>query len=548
MKTYKLINLLCIFSVLVFLIGCEEENKDEPIEIIEFIDEAQSMQTNRDGKLNVKSQLESRGNTYDLTYEFKVVNQEGEPIDGIDITYGQVNGKSVIYLTDEQNRYASTFFIGTPEELKEYFQSSDQKSGPYHSDSDEKGTKSIESEDAIIAIAIAAVITLATVSVAQVGIILNAYKIDQFMLTDYVTETEDYILYCKTFDEIGELLEARSQISLSITSIFVTFGTFGLGSHTNTAIEIVSGTGNFIATNIRDELYHQAINEWGVGMDQVVGRQVAVKVFPVEEDAIFSNIGKIFQTYEIDYDNPVCSGTEECIKGTVRDASDNQPIEDALVKLSGNEVYSTDFTDNEGEYSFYNIEAGDYTVEVSKENYIGEEKQVSHDGSVSQVNFVLSEELETDEYRYVLTWSEYPEDLDIHLFTEEGDHIYFGNMGDEDSSPFIYLDRDDLTSYGPETITMKQLQASSIYVHNYSGANYDDLPISDSEAEVKVYKGNSMIQNFTVPETGTGPWWYVMDILNDGQIVEQDYLLDQLKKKISLPVKEEEMVVLLNDF
>ena len=53
MKTYKLISILCIFSVLVFLTGCEEENRDEPIEIIEFSDEAQTMQTNKDGKLNV---------------------------------------------------------------------------------------------------------------------------------------------------------------------------------------------------------------------------------------------------------------------------------------------------------------------------------------------------------------------------------------------------------------------------------------------------------------------------------------------------------------
>jgi hypothetical protein len=39
-----------------------------------------------------------------------------------------------------------------------------------------------------------------------------------------------------------------------------------------------------------------------------------------------------------------------------------------------------------------------------------------------------------------------------------------------------------------------------------------------------------------------------MDISNDGPIVKQDYLLDQLKKKISLPVKEVKKVVILNNF
>ena len=96
--------------------------------MIEFSDEAQRMKTNRDEKINVKSQLESQRNTYELTYEFKMID--------------------------------------------------------------------------------------------QVGIILNAYKIDQFMLTDYFTETEDYILYCKTFDEIGELIEAKTQITLNVASIF----------------------------------------------------------------------------------------------------------------------------------------------------------------------------------------------------------------------------------------------------------------------------------------------------------------------------------------
>jgi hypothetical protein len=220
MRTLNFFLILCIISTLVFLASCEEETEEVPIDMIEFSNEAQRMKTNRDGKINVKSQLESQGNTYELTYEFKVIDQEGKPIEGIDLTYGQLNGKSVIYLTDDQDRYASTFFIGTPEELKEFFQNGKQKSGPYHSDSNGKDTKTIESEDALIALTIAVVVTLTAATVAQVGIILNAYKIDQFMLTDYFTDTEDYILYCKTFDEIGELIEAKTQITLNVASIF----------------------------------------------------------------------------------------------------------------------------------------------------------------------------------------------------------------------------------------------------------------------------------------------------------------------------------------
>jgi uncharacterized protein YfaP (DUF2135 family) len=531
----KALLLIALLLLTFVYTGCEEEQNEAPVEAIEYSSTACTEKTNRDGKLDVKTHITSEGQEYDLGYEFEIVDDNGNPIEGINLTYGQHNGKSIIYIYDEKNRYASTFFIGSPRELKDYFESGTKKSGPYTG----KGNSQTElkSSEAIVTMTIVALVTLTSIAVAEVGIILNAYKIDKFMLTDYVTETEDYILYCKTFEEIGQLIESRTQIVLNLTSIFVSYATLGTGSGSNAALELAKGAGSFTASNIRDELLHHAIDEWEVSMDDLVGRKVAVKVFPFEEDEQFSEARNLFATYEIDLHNSICNGSEECVKGTIRGATNNEPIEGALVKLEGEQVSVSDFTDEEGEYSFFNIDQGDYTVEVSKDSYISEEKEIFHDGTVSQVNFVLSDVIASGQYRFVLTWGEKPLDLDIHLYTVNDDHIYYFDMGSQDSYPHIYLDRDDINSYGPETITMEEFQASSIYVHNYSGEIEGDVDIKESGAEVRVYRGDSNIGTYQVPDNGSGYWWYVLDINQAGVIEETNYILDD-KKKLKLPEKE----------
>ena len=63
--------------------------------------------------------------------------------------------------------------------------------------------------------------------------------------------------------------------------------------------------------------------------------------------------------------------------------------------------------------------------------------------------------------RLTLTWGENPRDLDSHLWTPsiEGSpyHVYFGSKGSENSRPYAQLDVDDVSSYGPENITIKRL-------------------------------------------------------------------------------------------
>lgn len=513
--------LLSILFLNLSLGSCKKDNNTEKensgsnnVSTVTYDNQAIVTDVNADGKVEIKSFLISEGNEYDLTYQLTIVDPNGNPIPNAKVLYNQINEKSIIYVYDSQNQYVSTFFIGTPNELNDYFNGKDSP-------------QNLKSEQGVILLTFAILVTLVSITIAEIGIILDTYKIQQFYLTDYVEETEDYIKYCKTFEEIGELIYARTAITLGITSIFISFLTTGMPSG-NEAISITWDAGLGTAEAIRDELLHQAIDQWGVAMDELVGKKVGVKVYPYEEDNSFSNVQNLFAVCEIIYDDPQCAGAIGEISGQVSDATTGNPINNVLIQLSGDD-WCNDYTNSQGGYSFQGISEGNYTITASKNGYITDSKDFTFDGSSMTVNFVLSESLGSNEYRIVLTWGELPTDLDLHLYTENGDHIYWNNQGSITSYPYIFLDLDDINSYGPETITINDLQPSEIYVHNYSGEHDGDIDIKQSNAEISVYKGNLQIRNYEVPNTGNGYWWYVFDIDENGTITDQNYLLNTYK-------------------
>ena len=112
---------------------------------------------------------------------------------------------------------------------------------------------------------------------------------------------------------------------------------------------------------------------------------------------------------------------------------------------------------------------------------------------------------------FVLTWGQYPEDLDSHLVGKDAagnsHHICFYNMTAdtklteqpvlEDDGSYAYyaskfdlrLDVDDVTSYGPETTSIYHCNPDdawyTFFVHNYTG-NSDDHTLFNSLAQVSV--------------------------------------------------------------
>lgn len=96
-----------------------------------------------------------------------------------------------------------------------------------------------------------------------------------------------------------------------------------------------------------------------------------------------------------------------------------------------------------------------------------------------------------------LTWGEQPTDIDSHLWAPDGTHIWYQDTGDLTAAPFINLDVDDTSSFGPEVITLRKLQVGT---YTYALHNYVETTpgISGSPARVEFTRGGT-VSVFTPP-------------------------------------------------
>jgi hypothetical protein len=165
---------------------------------------------------------------------------------------------------------------------------------------------------------------------------------------------------------------------------------------------------------------------------------------------------------------------------------------------------------------------GAYRVEFRAEGYITSvfpiEIQV---GSLFFNRFSVSPIMDIDRLRVVLDWDKDPRDLDAHFVKAGSYHISYRDMktaADGEGQ----LDRDDLDSYGPETITVRLAEAGAsyvYYVHNYTDrANTRSTALSKSKATVKVYGNGQLLGVYSVPRQQAGTRWEVFRI-EGGKVV-----------------------------
>lgn len=92
-------------------------------------------------------------------------------------------------------------------------------------------------------------------------------------------------------------------------------------------------------------------------------------------------------------------------------------------------------------------------------------------------------------------------------------HVYFANRGDLSSQPFSALDVDDVTSFGPEVITVAQLPigTSEYFVHNFSSTFTPGMTGSPARVEMRF---GSQIRIFSPPGgEGTNRYWRVFQFV-----------------------------------
>jgi len=194
------------------------------------------------------------------------------------------------------------------------------------------------------------------------------------------------------------------------------------------------------------------------------------------------------------------------------------------------QLLASGMTDDYGVFE-QKLEYGKYRAELSREGYItaGHNFEMDLNELPVAMNFALTPQVQ--EFRIVLTWDAYPRDLDAHLAgpKPEGGRFHIWWQNKIPIGGMNFLDRDDQSSYGPETITIYK-PAQGVYeyaVHNFSGRHRSGKKdLSFSKARVDVYGNGRLQASFTVPEGQKGNAWHVFRINEQQQVVPVNQFRD----------------------
>jgi PKD repeat protein len=283
------------------------------------------------------------------------------------------------------------------------------------------------------------------------------------------------------------------------------------------------------------------------------------------------------------------------IEGQVTDATNRRGVPNALVSVGDISTY----TDTNGNYSLVGVRPGEANADFDAKKRIVRIKEpvfFNNRTTLRTLHFHAEKPPEYFDYddlqfeaklgqtvtnkfsmtpvftgfRFVVNWGLEPADLDAHLLTPpiQGTsyHVQYpqANRGRRDGPPFATLDYDVQDSYGPETLTLYQLEDG---VYRFFIKQFDPRArgsLTASKATVKIYtRGvipgeDGLYGTRSVPVTGNGTVWHVCDI--DGrrnsvtwadQILSGDPLPAQPNKvssnEITLPSSSYYISALQND-
>jgi hypothetical protein len=312
----------------------------------------------------------------------------------------------------------------------------------------------------------------------------------------------------------GTLRDAVSGDPLPFTAVYLT----SLGQIDNRGVNPEAQTdanGNYIFEDIASGDY--VLNFGGSGYLEATGHVTLED----GEDREFGQLNLI----------PGSRAGSTNFNGTIIDAVTGYGVSGATVRLrsgyynSEGSVIATLVTDASGNFST-SISAGYYTVDIERADYLPSNSNAlsvfdNGNGQGVERDFTMMPDdpsIGGDDARIILEWAENPDDLDSHFLKTDGGstteyHINYRNMSASSGSESAILDRDDTTSYGPETVTVSGLNASAVYkyfVHHYGGSG---SIASTSQASVTINIGGQA-ETFRAPNQ-EGNVWKVFEIRNN---------------------------------
>lgn len=176
-------------------------------------------------------------------------------------------------------------------------------------------------------------------------------------------------------------------------------------------------------------------------------------------------------------------------------------------------------TDREGRVIFGHPEKdAKYTFRFTKEGYIPlETKFEIVAGTIFYNRFAVSPVIDRKNLRIVMEWGKNPSDLDAHLVKKGDYHISYRDMSVSQDGE-CKLDRDDRQSYGPETITIKDVDENGdylYYVRDYTNRNKENsVDLSNSKVHVRIFDNSGMLKEWDILSNKRGKTWKVFAIKN----------------------------------
>lgn len=222
------------------------------------------------------------------------------------------------------------------------------------------------------------------------------------------------------------------------------------------------------------------------------------------------------------------------LSGRVYNTSD-ESIEGIKI-ICGNQ---TTFSDNSGNFSII-VPIGTATINFSGDNFFTENRTFEvPPNPVENVRVTLCDKLENGEFlRMILSCNQEVGDLDSTLLVPKSDNdpslgwtVYVdegGNAtGSSSDNPYAKLlnnGANQFMSSEETTIYQRFTQPYTFYVYNFSLDNldiypgYPDSTFFDSDATVRIYGTNGLIDTVEVTSDGTDVYWYILDIDANGNL------------------------------
>ena len=191
----------------------------------------------------------------------------------------------------------------------------------------------------------------------------------------------------------------------------------------------------------------------------------------------------------------------------------NQPLTSTVIIRDGFDNISGDIIATESSNSPISLSPGDYTIEVRTEGFETFYNNVSVNSSTppnQNMVVALSPTLLANQIRIILTWGGSLGDLDSYLQISNGTTISHNNK----TMDGLRLDVDDTSGYGPETITIDNVNNSLVYkyiIYDYS--NVSAVGVKGCEVNVYTSSGSYKFIGNKVSRA-----WEVFNIKN-GKVV-----------------------------